>query len=203
MPSLLDNRLVGGAIDVSNRTPETLQPGHVLTVLSDGKTAAFVPAVTGPTGSAGTPGQTGAPGAPGVQGPTGPPGPGGGGGGGPGPTGPVGPAGNPLVEWGQVGAYITAKIRHNSGITFIPINGLIEGQNLYVTTSDIGQWIVSVNTLMPVFEQWAASGVTVTTLPGVWRNMGIGASAGSITVPVDNVDNTVFYEVESLWLRVS
>lgn len=203
MPSLLDNRIVGGAIDVFNRTSDTLLPGHVLTVLSDGKTAAFVPAVTGPTGSAGTPGQAGAPGAPGVQGPTGPAGPGGGGGGGPGPTGPVGPAGSPLVEWAQVGAYIIAKIRYGGGVNVIPINGLVEGQYLYVTTGDIGFTIVQTMTIPPVYEQWASSGVTVTTLPGVWRNMGKTATSGSITTPVDNVDNTVFYEVESLWQRVS
>lgn len=68
MPRLLDNRIVGGAIDVFNRTPESLVPGRVLTVLNDGRTVAFVPAVTGPTGPQGLQGFSGFSGAQGPQG---------------------------------------------------------------------------------------------------------------------------------------
>lgn len=74
MPRLLDNRIVGGAIDVFNRTPDSLVPGNVLTVLGDGKTTAFVPAVTGPTGSQGGVGATGPQGLQGLQGVPGDPG---------------------------------------------------------------------------------------------------------------------------------
>jgi len=74
MPRLLDNRVVGCAYDVVNRTNESLVPGHVLTVLDDSRTLAFGPGTTGPTGAQGEQGPQGAQGLQGVSGVPGLPG---------------------------------------------------------------------------------------------------------------------------------
>jgi hypothetical protein len=84
MPKLLDNRVVGGARDVLNRTYDNLVPSYVLTVLTDGKTLGFAPPLQGATGPQGAQGVAGPRGFQGIEGPTGPEGPAGG------PTGPAG-----------------------------------------------------------------------------------------------------------------
>jgi hypothetical protein len=94
MPKLLDNRVVGGARDVLDRTYDNLVPSYVLTVLTDGKTLGFAPPLRGATGAQGIQGVAGPRGFQGIEGPTGPEGPAGGPTGAAGPAGVTGPAGS-------------------------------------------------------------------------------------------------------------